>query len=253
MPTYALIIEYDGTSFVGWQRQQGAFSVQQLLEEAVAPLNEGRPGVTTVAGRTDSGVHARAQVAQLTISSELSPVRLREAINARTRPFPVSVLATAFAPEGWNARFSATSRTYCYRILNRRSRPALLQNEVWHVPQRLDAASMHVAAQQLLGHHDFTSFRASTCQASGAHRTLDQLDVVRHGEMVEVIAEARSFLHHQVRNLVGTLAQVGLGRRPIDWPKAALIGRNRSLAGPTAPAGGLCLMNVRYAHEPDWQ
>ena len=253
MPTYALLIEYDGKPFAGWQRQDGAPSVQQVIEEAAAPLNSGRPGETTVAGRTDSGVHAAAQVAQLTVDADLPPERLREAMNARTRPHPVVVIAAARVSAGWSARFSALQRGYCYRILNRPSRPALDRDRVWHVPRRLDVETMHAAAQLLLGRHDFTSFRASACQAKEPWRTLDRLDAIQRDEEVELVAEARSFLHHQVRNLVGTLVQVGLGRHPPEWPRAVLEARNRSLAGQTAPAQGLCLTFVRYAEEPDWR
>ena len=253
MPTYALLIEYDGTPFAGWQRQDGVPSVQQLIEDAAAPLNGGRPGVTIVAGRTDSGVHAEGQVAQLTVDAILPPARLREALNARTRPHPVAVLAAAPAAEGWNARFSAVRRGYRYRILNRSARPALHQERVWHVPGRLDVDAMHAAAQGLLGRHDFTSFRASACQAKDSWRTLDRLDVDRRDDEVQVVVEARSFLHHQVRNLVGTLVQVGLGRNSPEWPRAVLDARNRCLAGQTAPAKGLCLTFVRYPEEPDWR
>jgi tRNA pseudouridine38-40 synthase len=160
------------------------------------------------------------------------------------------VLRAAVAPEGWHARFSAIGRVYCYRILNRRPRPALLAGRVWHVEHPLDEAAMAAAAASLLGRHDFTSFRAAACQAKSPLRTLDRLDVARHGDLVEIVAEARSFLHHQVRNMVGTLKLVGEGRWPVERVAAALAARDRAAAGPTAPAEGLTLSAVRYANDP---
>ena len=252
MPRYALLLEYDGAPFVGWQRQAAGLSVQGVLEAAAAALNGGVEPVIGAAGRTDSGVHASGQVAGVELSADLPPGRVREALNARSRPHPVSVLAVARVPAEWSARFSALGRAYRYRILDRRARPALEAGRVWHVPQGLDAAAMHAAAQGLLGHHDFSAFRASTCQAKHALRTLDRLDVSREGEEVVVRVEARSFLHHQVRNMVGTLAQVGLGRRPVPWPRVVLDARDRTRAGQTAPAEGLCFVAVRYHPAPDW-
>ncbi|WP_424134111.1 tRNA pseudouridine(38-40) synthase TruA [Roseomonas chloroacetimidivorans] len=252
MPRYALLIEYDGTPFVGWQRQADGLSVQQVLEEAAAPLNGGVVPVIGAAGRTDSGVHAEGQVAQVDLSIDLPPERVREALNTRTRPHPVSVLAVVRPYEEWNARFSAVHRAYRYRILNRRARPALEMGRVWHVTQPLDAAAMHEAAQRLLGRHDFSAYRAASCQAKDALRTLDRLDVSRHGEEIVVQVEARSFLHHQVRNMVGTLAMVGWGRRGVEWPRAVLDGRDRRKAGQTAPPEGLCFLRVRYDPPLDW-
>ena len=252
MPAYALLLEYDGTPFVGWQRQETGLSVQQVLEEAAARLNQGEPPAILAAGRTDAGVHAEGQVAQVTLSAELPPERVREALNFHTRPHPVSVLGAAPVPQDWSARFSATGRAYRYRILNRRARPALDLGRVWHVQRRLDAAAMHEAAQALLGKHDFSAFRAAACQAKSALRTLDRLDVARLGDEVVIIAEARSFLHHQVRNLVGTLVEVGAGKRPVSWPRAVLDGRDRTRAGQTAPPEGLVLTGVRYAEPIDW-
>ncbi|MFT8242602.1 tRNA pseudouridine(38-40) synthase TruA [Roseomonas sp. BN140053] len=252
MPSYALLVEYDGSPFAGWQRQENALSIQQVIEEAAGALNHDRVASTTAAGRTDAGVHAVGQVVQLEVAADLPPGRLREALNFHLLPHPVAVVAAARAPEGWNARFSATGRAYRYRILNRQARAALDFGRVWHVPRPLDAAAMHAAAQTLLGRHDFSSFRASSCQAKDALRTLDRLDVSRFGPEIEIIAEARSFLHHQVRNLVGTLAQVGLGRQPVEWPRAVLDARDRGRAGQTAPAQGLCLTAVRYEPAPEW-
>ncbi|APT56906.1 tRNA pseudouridine(38,39,40) synthase TruA [Roseomonas gilardii] len=253
MPNYALRVEYDGTPFAGWQRQDGLPSVQQVVEEAALSLNGGEPVTAQCAGRTDSGVHAEGQVVSLHLAADLAPERVREAINFHSRPHPVAVIAAARVEEGWNARFSARHRGYRYRILNRPARPALDENRVWHVPRRLDAEAMHAAAQGLLGRHDFSAFRASSCQAKDAIRTLDRLDVTRQGEEILVVAEARSFLHHQIRNLVGTLYEVGMGRRPVGWPRALLEGRDRRKAGQTAPPTGLCFTFVRYDPEPDWR
>ena len=250
---YALTLEYDGAPFVGWQRQENGVSVQQVLEEAAARLNGGVPPPATAAGRTDAGVHAEGQVAEVGIAADLPPERVREALNFHTRPHPVSVVRAAVAPEGWNARFSAVRRGYRYRILNRRPRPALDLGRVWHVQGRLDAEAMHGAAQALLGRHDFSAFRAAACQAKTAERTLDRLDVSRLGDEVVVAVEARSFLHHQVRNLVGTLVPVGQGRRGPEWPRRVLDGRDRARAGQTAPAEGLCFVFVRYDVEPEWR
>jgi tRNA pseudouridine38-40 synthase len=252
MPDYALLLEYDGAPFVGWQRQAGALSVQQVVEEAAAKLGADPPPEAVAAGRTDAGVHAERQVALLTLAREIAPAKLRDALNFHTKPHPVVVLRAAPAPEGWHPRFSARARGYRYRILNRRARPALDPGRVWHVQHPLDAAAMHRAAQALLGKHDFSAFRAAACQAKDALRTLDRLDVARLGEEVVVTAEARSFLHHQVRNLVGTLALVGEGRRPETWPRQVLDGRDRTRAGQTAPPEGLTFAFVRYEVEPDW-
>jgi tRNA pseudouridine38-40 synthase len=247
---WALLLEYNGEPFVGWQRQRAGLSVQAVLEGAAAALADGATVASVVAGRTDAGVHAEAQVAQLDLARPLSPATLREALNFHMKPHPVAVLRAAPAPPGWNARFSATARRYRYRILNRRPRPALLAGRVWHVPQPLDAAAMAAAAETLLGRHDFTSFRASACQANGPLRTLDRLDVTRSGEIIEIVAEARSFLHHQVRNMVGTLKLVGDGRWQVADVAAALAARDRARAGPTAPATGLALAAVRYPIDP---
>jgi tRNA pseudouridine38-40 synthase len=246
MTRWALLIEYDGTPFVGWQCQQNGVSVQQVLEEAAARLNGGAPVASIVAGRTDSGVHASGQVVQIDLPDGLPSDRLRDALNFHMKPHPVVVVQAAPAPEGWNARFSALARAYRYRILDRRARPALAEGRVWHVPHRLDEAAMHRAAQGLLGRHDFTSFRAAACQANSPLRTLDRLDVRRDGDLVEVTAEARSFLHHQVRNMVGTLKLVGIGQWVEARVAAALEARHRGAAGPTAPPEGLCLTAVRY-------
>ncbi|WP_419897111.1 tRNA pseudouridine(38-40) synthase TruA [Roseomonas sp. USHLN139] len=252
MPRYALLVEYDGAPFVGWQRQTTGLSVQQVLEDCAAPLNGGLPAATQASGRTDAGVHAEGQVVQIDLAADLPPLRLREALNAYSRPHPVSVVAAARAPEDWSARFSCIGRSYRYRILNRRARPALLAGRVWHVPQAVDAEAMHAAAQTILGRHDFSAFRAAACQAKDALRTLDQLDVRREGDEILVHTAARSFLHHQVRNMVGSLMQVGLGRRPVPWVRQLLDGRDRRLAGQNAPAEGLTFLTARYPSPLDW-
>ncbi len=249
MTRYALLLEYDGAAFHGWQRQPAMFSVQQALEEAAAKLNHGAPATTIAAGRTDAGVHAEGQVAELHLARDIAPDRLRLALNFHLRPAPCVVRAVALAPEGWSARFSAIRRAYRYVILNRSARPALAAGQVWHIPHAMDAAAMQTAAQSLLGHHDFSAFRATSCQAKSAVRTLERLDVSRDGERIIIEAEARSFLHHQVRNLVGTLVPVGRGQRPVTWPRAVLDARERRLAGETAPPEGLCFMRVEYPQD----
>jgi tRNA pseudouridine38-40 synthase len=250
MTRWALLLEYDGTPFVGWQRQINGLSVQEVLEQAAAHLNHGQPVTSIVAGRTDAGVHAEGQVAHIDLPDTHSVKAVRDAMNYHMKPHPVAVLNAASVPVDWSARFSAIRRTYRFRILNRRSRPALLAGRVWHVPHSLDASVMHEAAQRLLGRHDFTSFRAASCQARSPIRTLDRLDVERHGDIIEITAEARSFLHHQVRNFVGTLKVVGEGRWPVERVTAALEARNRAAAGPTAPPDGLTLIGVGYPDDP---
>jgi tRNA pseudouridine38-40 synthase len=250
MTRWALLLEYDGTPFVGWQRQANGLSIQHVLEQAAAHLNHGQPVPSIVAGRTDAGVHAEGQVAHIDLPDTHSAKAIRDALSYHMKPHPVVVLQAAAVPEDWSARFSADRRAYRFRILNRRSRPALLAGKVWHVPHPLDAAAMHAAAQTLLGRHDFTSFRAAACQAKSPIRTLDRLDVTRIGDTIEITAEARSFLHHQVRNFAGTLKLVGEGRWPVERVAAALQARDRSAAGPTAPPDGLTLVGVFYPADP---
>ncbi len=250
MTRWALLVEYDGGPFVGWQHQDSGLSVQDVLEAAAARLNGGNAVPTTVAGRTDAGVHAAGQVVQLALPDALDARKVRDALNYHMKPQPVVVVHAASVQEGWSARFSAIRRSYRYIILNRRSRPALDRGHVWHVAAPLDAAAMHEAAQSLLGRHDFTSFRAAACQAKSPLRTLDRLDVRRDGDRIVITAEARSFLHHQVRNFVGTLRLVGDGTWPIARVAAALAACNRAAAGPTAPAEGLCLIKVGYPDDP---
>ena len=248
--SWALLLEYDGTGFAGWQRQAGQPTIQALLETAAAKLNHGVPVPSIVAGRTDAGVHAAGQVAMLTLPARHGAHQVREALNFHLKPYPVVVLQAAPAPIGWNPRFSALSRAYTFRILNRRTRPALEASRVWHVERPLDAEVMNRAAALLLGHHDFTSFRAAACQAKSPWRSLDRLSVTRHGDHLVIEAEARSFLHHQVRNMAGTLKLVGEGRWPPEHVAEVLAARDRSAAGPTAPPDGLTLVAVRYELDP---
>jgi tRNA pseudouridine38-40 synthase len=249
MARWALLLEYDGTRFVGWQYQITGPSIQSVLEAAAARL-AGAICPCTAAGRTDSGVHASGQVVHLDLAREMSAEKMVAALNYHLKPHPVAVVRAAQVGEDFNARFSAIGRSYRYRILNRPARPALAAHHVWHVPRPLDDAAMQAGAQHLLGRHDFSSFRASSCQATSPLRTLDRLDVVRTGEVIEIIAEARSFLHHQVRNMVGSLKLVGEGRwAPQDMARA-LAARDRGAAGPTAPPAGLCLTGVRYPVDP---
>lgn len=245
MPRYKLTIEYDGGPFAGWQRQANDLSVQQVLEEAIGRMS-GEQVTIQAAGRTDAGVHALGQVISFDLGREWDPFKIREALNFHTKPHPVAIIAAERAPEDFEARFSATARHYEYRILNRRARAALDAGHVWHVPVPLDADLMHEAAQLILGRHDFTTFRASECQAKSPIRTLERLDVMRHGETLLVIAKARSFLHSQVRSMVGSLKLVGEGRwSPADF-RAALDAADRARCGPLAPPDGLYLTQVDY-------
>jgi tRNA pseudouridine38-40 synthase len=245
MPRYKLVIEYDGTNFSGWQLQANARSVQQALEEAVARFC-GEAVRVQCAGRTDAGVHATHQVVHLDLDRDWRTDTVRDALNAHLRPEPVAVKSAAQVEPGFNARTSAVARHYLYRILNRRAPPALDRDRVWHVPWRLDALAMHEAAQVLVGRHDFSTFRAAECQASSPVRNLDRLDVTRDGEEIRIAASARSFLHHQVRSMAGSLMLVGCGRWSAGELEAALAARDRTRCGPMAPPGGLCLVGVDY-------
>ena len=245
MPRYRLLLEYDGTPFQGWQRQSGLPTVQAALEEALLKA-AGETVAVVAAGRTDAGVHAAGQVAHVDLGRAWLPERLAGALNFHLRPQPVVVLRAEAAPMGFHARFSATERRYRYRILNRRAPPALLAHRVWHVPVPLLAERMHVAAQALVGRHDFTSFRSSECQSASPVKSLRLIQVREAGEEIEVRLAARSFLHHQVRNIVGTLKLVGEGKAGIGFVAEALAARHRSAAGQTAPAQGLCLEAVAY-------
>lgn len=248
---WALLIEYDGTGFAGWQMQAaGIPSIQQVLEDAASRLLSGEPVASIVAGRTDAGVHALGQVAQIALPPRWQPERVREALNYHMKPHPVVVLQAARVSDDWNARFSATARHYRYVILNRRARPGVDAAYVWHVPTPLDAGLMQDAARYLLGKHDFSSFRAAACQAKSPLRTLDRLDLRREGDRIIVEASARSFLHHQVRNMVGTLRWFGEGRYEPAAMAGILAARSRTRAGITAPASGLFLTKVSYQPDP---
>ena len=245
MPRYRLTIEYDGQSFTGWQSQAGGTSVQDVLERAIANIN-GSPVRIFGAGRTDAGVHALGQVAHADFLKSWDPFKLRNALNGNLRPHAVSVLEAEAVADDFHARFSATRRFYLYRILNRRSPPALDRGKVWWLPVDLDADAMHQAAQLLVGRHDFTTFRAAQCQATSPIKNLDRLDVARYGELIEIRADARSFLHNQVRSMVGSLRQVGEGKWRTHDLKRALEAADRSACGPVAPPEGLYLLRVGY-------
>jgi tRNA pseudouridine38-40 synthase len=245
MPRYKLTIEYDGTPFSGWQRQPNRPSIQQALEEAIAAMS-GEMVTTQAAGRTDAGVHALGQVAHFDLSKAWDPFRIREALNYHLRPAPVAVLEAQAVDEGFEARFSAKARHYEYRILTRRAPPVIERNHVWHVPKSLDAEAMDHAAGLILGLHDFTTFRSAECQAKSPLRTLDVLSVLQESDHIVVTASARSFLHHQVRSMVGSLKLVGEGKwSPADF-RAALDARDRARCGAMAPSAGLYLTGVDY-------
>ncbi len=250
MRSWALLLEYDGTPYVGWQRQATGLSIQAVLEDACARLNRGERVAATAAGRTDAGVHAVGQVVQIALPDRYRPDQMRDALNFHLKPHPIVVLQAASADAGWSPRFDAVQRAYSYQILNRRARPALALHRAWHAERLLDEATMANAASLLVGRHDFTSFRASACQAKSPIRTLDRLDVTRAGDTLTITAVARSFLHHQVRNIVGTLKLVGEGRWPAEQARTALEARDRRMAGPTAPADGLTFISVHYVPDP---
>ena len=245
MPRYKLTLEYDGTGFVGWQYQGDGRSVQEALERAVGRFCGERVRVHG-AGRTDSGVHALGQCCHLDLARQAEPAVLRDALNAHLRPAPAVVLDAALAPPDFDARRDATMRVYLYRIVNRKTPLALAKDRAWHVARPLDASAMAEAARLLEGTHDFTTFRAAKCQADSPVRTLNSLAVARTGEEIAIRAWARSFLHHQVRAMVGTLVEVGDGRRTPADVGAALADRDRRRSGPTAPASGLYLEAVLY-------
>ena len=246
MPRYRITIEYDGTPFSGWQMQAHEPSIQGALTDAITGFSQQSVTVKG-AGRTDAGVHALGQVAHFDLARAWEPGRIREALNYHLKPAPISVLACAAVDDTFDARFSATGRQYLYRILARRARPALDADRVWWLPHDLDATAMHAAAQTLLGRHDFTTFRASQCQAKSPIKTLDRLDVVTAGDEIHIHAEARSFLHSQVRSMVGTVKLAGEHRLTPSQVHAALIAADRSQCGPVAPPTGLYLVRVRYA------
>jgi len=245
MPRYRLTIEYDGTPFVGWQIQENGVSVQGVLVAALGAFC-GEAVAIQGAGRTDAGVHALGQVAHVDLSKDWDGDTVRDAVNFHLRPHPVTVLSAEPVSADFDARFSARRRRYRYRIVNRRADLALDRERAWRVPRLLDVPAMNAAAQRLLGRHDFTTFRAAECQAKSPVKTLDRLDVDRAGDEVDVRAEARSFLHHQVRSMVGSLVLVGDGKWTADDLAAALAARDRTRCGPVAPPDGLYLVGVDY-------
>jgi tRNA pseudouridine38-40 synthase len=245
MVRYALRIEYDGTPFVGWQIQAEGLTVQGCLVEAIARMSGERVNVQG-AGRTDSGVHALGQVAHFDLVRPFAPGKVQDALNYHLKPAPIAITACREVPSTFDARRTASARRYLYRILPRRAPPVMATGRVWWVPIALDAQQMHAAAQRLTGHHDFTTFRASMCQAASPMRTLDRLDVAPVGEEVHIVAQSRSFLHNQVRSLVGSLKLVGEGRWSGNDLRAALDAANRTRCGPVAPPDGLYLTDVVY-------
>jgi tRNA pseudouridine38-40 synthase len=245
MPRYKLTIEYDGTPFVGWQIQANGLSVQGVLTDAVAALSGERAGVNG-AGRTDAGVHALGQVAHVDLSKAWDTDTVRDALTAHLRPHPVAVVAAERVPDNFDARFSAVQRHYLYLIVNRRADLTLERGRAWRVGKPLDAKAMHNAALRLVGKHDFSTFRDAECQAKSPLKTLDRLDVHRDGDNVSIEASARSFLHSQVRSMVGSLVAVGEGRWSGDDLSAALAARDRAACAPVAPPEGLYLVRVDY-------
>jgi tRNA pseudouridine38-40 synthase len=245
MPRYKLLLEYDGTPFVGWQIQENGRSVQGRLAEAIHAFS-GEDLVPRGAGRTDAGVHALGQVAHMDLARDWEPDKIRDALNAQLRPDPISILKCERAAVDFDARLSATARHYLYRIVDRRAPLALERNRAWGVLRILDAETMNEAAQALVGHHDFTTFRSTECQAKSPVKTLDELEVSRHGEVIRIETRARSFLHNQVRSMVGSLKLVGEGRWSPGDLKAALEARDRTACGPVAPPQGLYLVKVDY-------
>jgi tRNA pseudouridine38-40 synthase len=246
MPRYRITVEYDGTPFVGWQIQINGPSVAGTIADALGRLT-GRETAVYGAGRTDAGVHAMGQVAHFDLERSWDPLKLREGLNACLRPAPVSVLQVSETGDDFHARYSAARRHYLYRILNRRAPPALEVNRLWHVNQPLDESAMHRAAQCLVGSHDFTTFRSAECQAASPVKTLDRLTVIRQGDIIEIAAAARSFLHNQVRSMVGSLKLVGGGKWSPPDLERALAAKDRAACGPVAPPHGLYLVAVDYA------
>jgi tRNA pseudouridine38-40 synthase len=245
MPRFAFTVEFDGRPFMGWQRQAHGPSVQQTIEDAIAAVT-GETTVIHAAGRTDAGVHGLAMRAHADIAKDITPFRLMEAINARMRPAPVAILACETAADDWHARFSCVGRSYVYRIANRRAPLTVDAGLVWRVVQPLDADAMQAAAQHLVGSHDFTTFRSAHCQAHSPVKTLDRLDVERQGDRIAIHAAARSFLHHQVRSMVGCLAMVGMGRWTANDLRDALEAKDRAALGLNAPPDGLYFVSATY-------
>ena len=245
MTRFAFTVEFDGRPFMGWQRQAHGATVQQTIEDAIKQVT-GEHAVLHAAGRTDAGVHGLAMRAHADIAKAITPFKLMEALNALMRPAPVAILACEEVPEDWHARFSCLGRPYVYRIVNRRAPLTWEKGLAWQIPQPLDEAAMHEAAQILVGKHDFTTFRSTQCQADSPLKTLTRLNVVREGDRVNVHAAARSFLHHQVRSMVGCLALVGMGRWSVDDMRNALEARDRAALGHNAPPDGLFFVAADY-------
>lgn len=245
MPRYKIIVEYNGTDMVGWQRQENGPSVQQYLEEAVESLAQETPEVVS-AGRTDAGVHALGQVAHFDITKEFENYKIRDALNFHLRGKNIVVVSAEAVDKDFHARLSAKKRRYLYRILNRRSPPALRHNQVWHVAPPLNTEKMREAMKHLIGHHDFTTFRAIECQAKSPMKTLDSISIIEKDDEIHFMFEAKSFLHNMVRKMVGTLYMVGSGKWQPDDVKKALEAKDQSASGPTAPAHGLYFLEAVY-------
>ncbi len=245
MTRFALTIEYDGRPFMGWQYQDHGPSVQQAIEDALHGIT-GEDALVHAAGRTDAGVHALGMRAHTEIEKDIAPFRLMEALNAHLRNVPVAILACETVADDWHARFSCIARHYVYRIVNRRAPLTFDKGLKWRVPAELDAAAMHEAAQILVGLHDFTTFRSAHCQSASALKTLDRLDVVREGDEISVYASARSFLHHQVRSMVGCLSMVGRGQWSAADLRDALAAKDRAALGLNAPPDGLYFVRADY-------
>ena len=250
MPRYALRIEYHGGPFAGWQRQVDQPSVQATVEKALARLNDGTAPTIHAAGRTDSGVHATGQVIHVDLDREIRADKLADALNFHLRPAPVAAVAATIVSASFEARFAAKTRHYRYEIINRRANLTLARGLAWRVPVALDTEAMHASAQHLVGHHDFSTFRDSDCQAKSPMRTLERIDVTRAGEMVSVTCSAPSFLHRQVRSIVGSLVEVGRGTQSPGWIAEILAAADRTLCGPVAPPEGLYLTRVDYDPDP---
>ncbi len=245
MARFKLIVEYDGRPFAGWQAQSGQPSVQAALERAAAALTGGACPIVG-AGRTDAGVHATGQAAHIDVADDFPAAKLADALNAHLRPEPVAILSAARVAEDFHARFSARARHYRYRIVNRRADLTFERGLAWRIPAPLDAAAMGEDAQALIGSHDFTTFRDAQCQAASPVKTLDRIEVTRREDRIDVEVSARSFLHRQVRSIVGSLVEIGRGRRPVGWMAEILAAADRATCGPVAPADGLYLERVDY-------
>ncbi len=248
MPRYKITLEYEGTPFVGWQWQANGLSIQQILQEALEKFSYEHVLVEG-AGRTDAGVHARGQVAHFDLSKEYDPYKVMTAVNFFLRPHPIAILKCERVEADFHARFSANFRRYRYIILNRKALPILDQHRVWWVSKPLDVQKMQEAAQYFIGQHDFTTFRATSCQSASPIKTIDSFEVRSVGEQVWLEVQAKSFLHHQVRNITGTLKLIGEGKWSCEDLKKAMIAKSRAAGGPTAPASGLYFMSVGYRNE----